>query len=182
VIYDKLGKRANALAIYEQAVAHAHKYQTYLNNLAAQHFRQKNYDKAIATYRQALGLNADYLITYFEIANVYRSLGRPEEALRYQQKGVSLLDEAKIAALEINREAWYFSLGDQHFHLDTLPRKRCYAYRSLAATLRALQRRAEADTYQQKPCGLDSVDEHDIQAWVEIETGHAGGAQRSPNL
>jgi tetratricopeptide (TPR) repeat protein len=182
VTYDKSGERDKALAMYEQAVEHAPWHQTYLNNLAYQYFRQKHYDKAIATYRRALALNADFLITYFDMANYYRALGQPQEALRYQQKGVSLIEDPQVTAAEINREAWYFSVGDQHFYLDTPPQKQCYAYRSLAATLRELQRQAEADRYQQKPCQLDGADERAIQEWVEVETQHMGGAPRAPSL
>ena len=63
--------------------------------------------------------------------------------------------------------------------LDTLLQKHCYAYRSLAATLRALKHQEEAQNYQQKSCGLDSHDEDAIQAWVDLETRHAGQSQRA---
>jgi tetratricopeptide (TPR) repeat protein len=180
VIYDKLGEGDKALAMYEQAVERAPWHQMYLNNLAYQYFRQQHYDQALATYRRALALNADALVTYFDIAHYYRALGQPEEALRYQQQSVSRIDNPQITALEINRETWYVRAGDAHLRLDTLPQKQCYAYRSLAATLRWLQRDTEADTYQQKPCGLDSVDERAIQEWVEVEMRHIGTAPRSP--
>ena len=128
---------------------------------------------------KALMLNADFLITYFDLAHVYRALGDLERALHYQQKGVSRIDDPQIATAKINQESWYFRIDAEIIRLDTLPQKRCYAYRSLAATLRALQRQGDAEDYQRKSCGLDSIDEGVIQSWVDLETRHTGQAQRA---
>jgi tetratricopeptide (TPR) repeat protein len=179
VIHDKLGQRDQAVEMYEQAVKHAPWHQTYLNNLAYEYSQQHHYDKAIATYRRALALNADFLITYFDLSHVYRAVGDLERELYYQQKGVSRIDDPQIAASKINQESWYFRVDEELIRLDTLPQKRCYAYRSVAATLRALQRRVDAEDYQRKSCGLDSIDEGVIHAWVDLETRHTGQAQRS---
>jgi tetratricopeptide (TPR) repeat protein len=179
VIYDKLGQPGHALEQYRQAVAHAKWHLPYLNNLAYEYFRNHDYNIAIAWYQKAQALNEAYLVTYFDLAHVYRAHGQMEAALEALQHGVFLIEDPTIATLKINQEPWYFSIGDEHFPLDTLPQKQCYGYRSLAATLRALQRHAEADTYQQKSCGLNSIDERAIQAWVEAETQHMAGAPRS---
>jgi hypothetical protein len=72
-----------------------------------------------------------------------------------------------------NQGPWYLRHGADLLHLDTLPRKQCYAYHSLAAVRRLLQRTAER---AQKPCALDSVDACDIQEWVEAENRHMGNA------
>ena len=109
---------------------------------------------------------------------MYRTLGGLASALYYQQKGVSRIDDPHIATSKINQESWYFRIDAEIIRLDTLPKKRCYAYRSIAATLRALQR-GDAEDYQRKSCGLDSIDEHVIQAWVDLETRHTDQAQRS---
>jgi tetratricopeptide (TPR) repeat protein len=122
VMHDKLEQRDQAVTMYEQAVKYAPKHQTYLNNLAYQYFRQNNYDEAVKTYDKALILNADFLVTYFDLAHMYRALGNLE---------------------------------------------------------RALQRRVDAEDYQRKSCGLDSIDEGVIHAWVDLETRHTGQAQRS---
>jgi hypothetical protein len=110
---------------------------------------------------------------------VYRALGDLERALYYQQRGVSRIDDPPIATAKINQESWYFRIDAENIRLDTLPQKRCYAYRSLAATLRALQPRGDAEDYQQKSCGLDSGDEVVIQNWVDLKTRHTGQAQPS---
>jgi tetratricopeptide (TPR) repeat protein len=178
VIHDKLGQQEQALAMYEQAVKHAPWHQTYLNNLAYQYFQRGDYDAAFKTYQKALLLHADFLITYFDLAHMYRALGDLERALYYQQRGVSRIDDPHIAAAKINQESWYFRIDAEIIGLDTLPQKRCYAYRSLAATLRALQLRG-AEDYQRKSCELDSSDEGVIQNWVDLETRHRGQAQHS---
>ena len=179
VIHDKLGQQDQARAMYEQAVKYEPKHQMYLNNLAYQYFRQNNYDEAVKTYHKALILNADFLIIYFDLAHVYLALGDLERALYYQQKGVSRIDDPQIVALKINQEPWYFRIDTDTIRFDTLPQKRCYGYRSLAATLRALQRWRDAENYQQKPCGLDRDDESVIQDLVDFQTQHAGQAQRA---
>ena len=178
IIYDKLDQQGQALAMYEQAVKHAPDHQLYLHNLAYQYFRQKKYVEADKTYRSALNLNEGFLLGYFDLAHMYRTLGDLASALYYQQKGVSRIDDPHIATSKINQESWYFRIDAEIIRLDTLPKKRCYAYRSIAATLRALQR-GDAEDYQRKSCGLDSIDERVIQAWVDLETRHTDQAQRS---
>jgi tetratricopeptide (TPR) repeat protein len=178
IIHDKLGQLDQALAMYQEAVKLVPWHQAYLNNLAHQYFQQGNYDAAFKTYHKALLLNADFLITYFELARMYRALGDLERALYYQQRGVSRIDDPRIADAKLNQEAWSFR-ADTDIRLDTLPRKRCYAYRSLAATLRALQRWGEAEDYRRKPCGLDSHDERVIQDLVDFQTQHTGQATHS---
>jgi Flp pilus assembly protein TadD len=179
VINDKSGQSDQALAMYEQAVKHAPRHQTYVNNLAYQYFQQGNYDAAVKTYNKSLNLNDNFLITYFDLAHVYRALGDLKQALLYLEKGVSRIDNSQIADAKINQEAWYFRIDADTIRFDTLPQKRCYAFRSLAATLRALQRQGDAENYQRKPCGLDSHDEGVIQVWVDLEIRHAGQAQRA---
>src|SRR5262245_61140151 len=164
--------------MYEQAVKQAPRHQTYVNNLAYQYFQQGNYDAAIKTYHKALNLNENFLITYFDLAHVYRVLGDLQQALLYQEKGVLRIDDQQVAEAKINQQVWYFRIDKEIIRFDTLPQKRCYAYRSLAATLQALQRQGDAENYQRKPCGLHSYDEDVIQAWVDLELRHAGQAQR----
>jgi tetratricopeptide (TPR) repeat protein len=179
VIHDKFGEPEQALAMYEQAVKQAPRHQTYVNNLAYQYFQQGNYDAAVKTYHKALNLNDNFLITYFDLAHVFRVLGDLKQALLYLEKGVSRIDNPQIADAKINQEAWYFRIDADTIRFDTLPEKRCYAFRSLAETLRALKRQEEAQNYQQKSCGLDSYDEAVVQAWVNLETQHTGQAQRA---
>jgi len=169
VIYDKSGAPHKALEMYEQAVQHADSSLLYWNNLAGQYFRLQNYSKAIATYEQTLKRDGDFLLPYFDMAACFRVLGQFEQARQYQQQGVARLDTPQIAAQEKNQQPWYFNLGEQHITLDTLPRKQCYAYRSLGATLQALHRSAEAAQYERKPCALHSVDMEAIQTWVQLE-------------
>jgi tetratricopeptide (TPR) repeat protein len=166
VVYDKLGKVEQSLAMYERAATQAPWHQPYLNNLAYQYWQHQDYGKALATYEQALRLDGQFLLTYFDLANYFRRRGQPQQALRYLEKGVTLLDDPKIGALEKNQGAWYFRHGADLLHLDTLPRKQCYAYYSLVAMQRLQQRTAEG---AQKSCALDSVDARDIQEWVEAE-------------
>ena len=47
-------------------------------------------------------------------------------------------------------------------------------YRSLAATLRALHRPADAAQYERKACELSSIDTQEIQTWVEWEAQYLG--------
>jgi tetratricopeptide (TPR) repeat protein len=179
VIHDKLGQSDQALAMYEQAVQQAPRHQTYVNNLAYQYFQQGNYEAAFKTYHKALLLNDNFLITYFDLAHVYRALGDLEQTLLYLKAGVSRIDDPQIATSKINQESWYFRIDADTIRFDTLPQKRCYAFRSLAATLQALKRQGDAENYHRKSCGLGSHDESIIQAWVDLETRHAGQAQRS---
>jgi tetratricopeptide (TPR) repeat protein len=174
VVYDKLGKVEQSLQMYERAATLALWHQPYLNNLAYQYAQHQDYGKALATYEQALRLDGQFLLTYFDLANYFRVRGQPQQALRHLEKGVALLDDPKVAMLEKNREPWYFRHGADLLHLDTLPRKQCYAYHTLAAVRRLLQYTAEG---AQKPCALDSVDARDIQEWVEAEPRHRGSAR-----
>jgi hypothetical protein len=87
-------------------------------------------------------------LTYFEIANYYRALGQTDQAIPYQEKGVSLIEDATIATQNANQKAWYFTFENSRLRLDTLAQKRCYAYRSTVATLHALHRLEEANQYQ----------------------------------
>ena len=177
VVYDKLGKIEQSLAMYECAVAHAAWDPRYLNNLAYAYFRHQDYGEALATYEKALKLDPQFLLTYFELANSFRARGHPEQALRYLEKGAALFDNLKLTKLEKNQTRWYFRLGADKLYLDTLPQKQCYAYRSLAATLDQLRSTAEAKRYREKPCASDGVDERNIQKWVEAESRHIGSAR-----
>jgi tetratricopeptide (TPR) repeat protein len=174
VVYDKLGKVEQSLQMYERAATLADWHQPYLNNLAYQYLQHQDYDKARATYERALQLDGQFLLTYFDLANYFRALGQPQQALQYLEKGVALLDDPKVAALEKNQGTWYFHHDADLLHLDTLPRKQCYAYHSLTAMRRLLQRTTEG---AQKLCALDSVDARDIQEWVEAENHHIGNAR-----
>jgi tetratricopeptide (TPR) repeat protein len=174
VVYDKLGKIEQSLAMYECAATLAYWYQPYLNNLAYQYLQHQDYGKALTTYERALRLDGQFLLTYFDLANYFRLRGQPQQALRHLEKGVTLLNDPKVAALEKNQGPWYFHHGADLLHLDTLPRKQCYAYHSLTAMRRLLQRTAEG---AQKRCALDSVDARDIQEWVEAENHHIGSAR-----
>ena len=152
--------------MYERAATLADGHQPYLNNLAYQYLQHQDYGKALATYERALRLDGQFLLTYFDLANYFLVRGQPQQALRHLEKGVTLLDDPKVTALEKNQGAWYFRHGTDLLHLDTLPRKQCYAYCSLTAVQRLLHRTAgEA----QRPCSLDNVDARDIQEWVEAE-------------
>jgi tetratricopeptide (TPR) repeat protein len=131
--------------------------------------QRQAYDKALTAYQRLLELDREFVVAYFDLANCYRTLNELKAALRYQQRGVELLDNLQVATQAKNQAAWYFTLGEQHLSLDTLERKQCYAYRSLAATLQALHQPQEAERYRQRPCGLDS-DEQTIEAWVEAES------------
>jgi tetratricopeptide (TPR) repeat protein len=160
--------------MYERAAELADWHQPYLNNLAYEYLQHQDYGKALATYEQALRLDGQFLLTYFDLANYFRVRGQPQQALRYLEKGVALLDDPQVAASEKNQGSWYFRHGTDILHLDTLPRKQCYAYHSLTAMLRLLQRPAEG---AQTPCALDSVDAHDVQVWVEAENRYIGNAR-----
>jgi tetratricopeptide (TPR) repeat protein len=175
VVYDKLGKREQALERSRRAVELTGWYQPYLINLAYQ-LRNQDYVEALATYERALKLDRNFLLIYFDIAYCLRALGQLEQALRYLQIGVDLIDTPQITRQEKNQMPWYFILDTQELPLDTLPRKQCYAYRSLAAILQALHR-PEAQRYEQKPCALDRSEEHFIQEWVEAENRRIGSAR-----
>ncbi len=166
IAYDKMGRTEKALEAYEQAVALAPEQPLYLNNLAHQYVQRQDFGKAIATYHKVLALDGDMVLPYFDLAHCYRVLGQLEEALSSEQKGVFRLDQPHIAGQEKNQQPWYFRVGNLSLHLDTLPRKQCYASRSLAATLRALHRLDEAERYQRRPCAVDADDERGIQEWV----------------
>jgi tetratricopeptide (TPR) repeat protein len=170
VILDKLEQPEEALEMYKEAVKHADWYPLYANNLAGQYCRKKSFRlDAIKLYQKTLAMDGEFLLPYFDIAACYRALGQLDQAVRYQQKGVALLDTPTIAAQEKNKQAWYLSLGDERLHLDTLPRKQCYASRSLAAMLRALDRPEAAARYEQKPCALDGLD-HGVGHLVSMTT------------
>ena len=112
VVYDKLGEPETALAMYNRATEYAAWNPAYLNNLAYQYFRLEDYEQAGETYQQALNLDANLLITYFDSANYFRALGQLEQVLVYQRKGVKLIDDPQVATLKQNEQAWYFSLDN----------------------------------------------------------------------
>lgn len=174
VVYDKLGKVQESLEMYQRAVERALWYQPYLNNLAYQYARHQEDGKALATYERTLRLDGQFLLTYFDLANYWRARGQPQQALRYLEKGVALLADPKISALDKNQGAWYCRRGPDLLHLDTLPRKQCHASHSLTALQHLLQHTEKAT---QQPCTLDSVDARDIHAWVEAENRSLGSVR-----
>ena len=170
VIHDKRGDADAALAMYQQAVKVAPKYSPYLNNLAHAYTQRQDDDEAVRIYKRALNLAPDLLIVYFDLARIYHRQGKPDQALWYLQQGVWKLDQPDLANHEQNQQAWSFRLGDQSepLRLDTLPRKRCYAYRALAAALQTPDP-SEAEQYARKPCDLPPGDEQVIESWVSLD-------------
>jgi tetratricopeptide (TPR) repeat protein len=158
--------------MYEAAVERAEWYSPYLNNLADTYARCDCVSQAISTYEKALKRAPELLITYFDLARLYRRLGEPDQALPYLQHGVWAIDKPELANQAQNRQPWEFSLGHQtpFLPLDNLARQQCYAYRTLAATLRVLNQQKSAAQYEHKSCNLSPGDEQVIQSWVTRET------------
>lgn len=175
--YDKLDQPDEALAMYERAVEESPYNQDYLNNLADQYTRQGRYEDAIRTYDKVLNLDAKYLLTYFELGNLLRLLGRLEQALWHQQEVARLLQDESLTALPKNRGAWYFRTGTEPVYLDGLAQKGCYAHYSLAATLYLLDRKTEAAA--QKPQAL-CQDQAEVRRLVEYDLNRLQEAQGLP--
>ena len=167
VIHDRRGNANAALSMYQQAIERAPQHSPYLNNLAHAYAQRQRYEEAIENYKRALSFAPDLLITYFDLARIYRRRNNAKLALRYLRQGAQKLDQPDLANHEQNQQAWSFSLddGSQRLTLDTLERKRCYAYRALAVALQTVDP-PQAEPYARAPCDLSDDDAQDIQSWI----------------
>ena len=169
VLYHKQGTLDEALRMYEQAVKRSPWNQKYLNNLAYLYYETKQYPKAVETYEKILQLDDKFLLSYHELANVYRLMGRLDDTIRYQEDLIALLDDQVIPTLEKNKIPWYFTADGGRVYLYDLPEKQCLAYYGLSVTLSLLERQTEAESFVNKARRLQTAAETSIRALVEAD-------------
>ncbi|MHC4146183.1 MAG: tetratricopeptide repeat protein [Planctomycetota bacterium] len=171
ILYDKRGRLDETIEMLETATKLSKWNQNYLNNLAYFYAKNKQYPQAIETYKRVLQLDEPFLLTYYEIANVYRLMSNFEEAHLYQQALVNGLNDPEITALPKNKVAWYFEVGDEDIYFYDLLEKKYYAYYSFSVTLFMLGKEQEAERFMKMADDLEIDDQHQksIKALVDFD-------------
>jgi len=140
VLADEAGKRAEALPLYEKAVTLSPWNQTFLNNLAYQHFLGANYEKADELYVLLLSLDSRYLLSYYMLGHSRLLRGQDEQAYRTFGLLDQLLADDQTISLRRNTGPWFFHVDEgAPVYLYTNAEKRAYAHYviALAASLSA---------------------------------------------
>jgi tetratricopeptide (TPR) repeat protein len=169
VLYDRQGRLDEAIEMLEIATKRSKWNQSYLNNLAYLYAKKKQYAQAAETYKRVLQLDEAFLLTYYELANLYRLMGNLQEAAFYQQELVRRLDDPEITSLSKNKMSWYFEIGDQQIYFNDLPEKKYYAYYSLSVTLFLLGKEQEAEGFMKEARDLEIDDRESIKALVDFD-------------
>jgi len=154
VLLDTAGKREDALAFYEKAVALSPWNQTFLNDLAYQHFLGRNYEKAEELYIRLLSLDSRFLLSYYILA--HSQLLRDRDAQAYQSLRLldQLLNDDATSELSRNRSPWFFHVYQSTpVYLYTKAEKRACARYVLALAAYLVSRPIEAQQH------LTAVDE-----------------------
>ena len=169
VLYDKWGRLDEAIEMLETATKLSKWNQSYLNNLAYLYTKKKQYSQATETYKRVFQLDEAFLLTYYEIANLYRLMGNLEEALLYQQALVRGLNDPEITALPKNEMSWYIEMGDEDIYFHDLPEKMYYAYYGLSVTLFLLGKEQEVEGIMKKAGDLQIDDRDSVKALVDFD-------------
>ncbi len=168
ILYDKRGRLDEAIEMLETATKLSKWNQSYLNNMAYLYSKKKQYSRATETYERVLQLDEAFLLTYYEIASVYRLMGNFKEALVYQQALVDGLNDPEITAQPKN-EIWYFEIGNEEIYFYDLPEKKYYAYYSLSVTLFLLGKEQEAEGFMKMADNLEIDYSESVKALVDSD-------------
>lgn len=177
LIHDLEDQPDQAIEMYSKAWELSTWNQNYLNNLAYQYLRRKNYSEAIEKYRLLLSLDGGYLLAYYTISNAYRLSGNLQGARWYQEQLTKHLDNENLTKMARNAGEWYFHGDGRRVHFYEYPRKKYYAYLNLALTLFLLGDDKAADSFVVRAKALEIADISDLHGLInfdaaELETEH----------
>jgi tetratricopeptide (TPR) repeat protein len=86
----KLGRRDDARADFEDALACVGRYAPALTNIGNLLLEEDRVDEAISAYRDAIDADAEYAVAYVNLGSAYKRAGRLDEAVRALRTGLRL--------------------------------------------------------------------------------------------
>jgi tetratricopeptide (TPR) repeat protein len=168
---DKLEAAKNEYALAIDIIPAA-KYHTSLAHL---YLKQRHFDLAITEFEK----NSEYPLSALESAKIYWQRDQLGVALMRQLQAIEWLTNNDIMAMPENQDVWVFPVEDDRtVKLNTVDKKKAYAYFSVAVTLFLLDNRDEAENYMQKmrvldiprPADLDAIMNSDLDTFI-LELG-----------
>jgi tetratricopeptide (TPR) repeat protein len=108
ILFDLANRPKGAIAMYDKAVSLSKWNQTFLNNLAYQHFILGNYEEAQNIYNKLLRLHPYYLLSYYILAKTKFRLSEFETAYANLQFLNDLLNDEAAMGRALNRSPWLF--------------------------------------------------------------------------
>lgn len=130
-VYDRQGKTDEAIAMYKKASDISPWNQTFLNNLAYQHYLRGEYYTAESLYLLLLRLDGRFLLSYYMLANTQLMLGDQTTAKKNLLNLEELIRYGSTFDLPRNRGGWLF-------HLDLMPSITFYSQQEKIAYARYL--------------------------------------------
>ena len=122
-----------ALEMYETAASLSPWNTRYLDNLGGMYVKNKQFDRAIATYEKIMRLDPDFILPYFEIAMPYLCLKKPKMALAYlKDRALAKLNDTEKTDADKNRPPWVFRLETKTIYVSTIAQKKYYALALIA--------------------------------------------------
>ncbi len=142
VLYEQSGKNQEAETNYQQAVNISHSTAKYLNNLAYLYFKQKDYQKALATY----GKVSKFPLSALESAKIYWRLGKVDKAMEFQRLALEWLNDDALMLKPDQQKPWDFEFGKEEWleQLFQTPEKKSYASLCLSVSQYLLGQTEEA--------------------------------------
>ena len=142
VLYEQSGKNQEAETNYQQAVNISHSTAKYLNNLAYLYFKQKDYQKALATY----GKVSKFPLSALESAKIYWRLGKVDKAMEFQRLALEWLDDDALMLNPDQQKPWDFEFGKEDWleQLFQTSEKKSYAALCLSVSQYLLGQTEEA--------------------------------------
>ncbi len=100
---------AAATSCYSPAAMATDARAIQLNNSANQYYDQKQYERAIQDFDQAIKLDRDYKVAYYNRGNAHRALGKYERAIQDYDMAIKL--DPNFKQVYSNRGLAYLALG-----------------------------------------------------------------------
>lgn len=138
----------------------------YHTSLAHLYLKQRHFDLAITEFDK----NSEYPLSALEGAKIYWQRDQLGVAMVRQLQAINWLENKDIMATPENQDPWVFTLSpEKTIRLNTLDKKKAYAYYSIAVTLYLLDNADEAESYMKKLRELDIPKAADIDAIINSD-------------
>jgi len=99
-------KFSEAISFYERAFALDPKSMIYLNNIAACHFEQKDYDKTIEISFKAIEVGREHMGSYKDVAKAWTRIGNAKYAQKKWSEAIENYEKAQVEEYtDKNKEA-----------------------------------------------------------------------------
>ena len=135
-IADVEGDPVQACEFYRKANEASPFNLTALNNLAYHLLRLGEYAESAEKSEEIVAINKNQLISYWNLSNALRLIGKLAEAERVLATARGLFSEEEVWKLKRNSVNWFFQTHDDGTGVlfETIDEKRCYTSYSLGAT------------------------------------------------